>query len=146
MSLNFTLCQDNFCIVAISLTFVRGVVVDVPEYCAANPTDVLPDPDNCAHFFDCNKKTTMVHRAAHIISVKTFTKECPYPDLFDYNSRQCMTFTSVDCRTRPEPMIPCKYNLKETMSFCCCYFLNKSVVKERVFLINHFRVYFIGID
>nr|XP_022322146.1 uncharacterized protein LOC111123822 isoform X3 [Crassostrea virginica] len=83
--------------------------VDVPEYCAANPTDVLPDPDNCAHFFDCNKKTTMVHRAAHVVSLKTFTKECPYPDLFDYNSRQCMTFTSVDCRTRPEPMIPCEY-------------------------------------
>lgn len=89
--------------------FIIIPTVDVPDYCVANPKDVLPDPDNCAHFFDCNNKTTMVHRAAHVVSIQSYTKECQYPDLFDSNNRQCRLFTAVKCETRPEPMTPCKY-------------------------------------
>lgn len=82
--------------------------VDVPDYCKANPTDVLPDPDNCAHFFDCSNRTTATHRAAYIVTPQSLSQECTYPDLFDANTRQCMLFTSVNCQTRPEPMAPCE--------------------------------------
>lgn len=74
--------------------------VDVKNYCKANPLDILPDPDNCSHYYNC----TQVN-----LSTVTTSTECAYPDLFSPVTQRCEMFTSVKCMKRPEPQAPCKY-------------------------------------
>ena len=78
--------------------------MDVPGYCKANPREVIPDHDNCAHYFDCTKVNQ--NRTSRLISISG--TECTYPDLFDTQTLTCQRFQSVNCKDRPEPQAPCK--------------------------------------
>lgn len=73
--------------------------VDVPGYCTVHPNAVLPDPDNCAKFYNCSEKNGL-------------HKECTYPDLFNPDGQICQEFLNVTCSTRKEPQAPCKFLLK----------------------------------
>ncbi|KAJ8316014.1 hypothetical protein KUTeg_006028 [Tegillarca granosa] len=44
----------------------------LPEFCDVHPKAVLPNPDNCAKFFNCSDIIT---------GVMSFNHECKYPDL-----------------------------------------------------------------
>lgn len=86
--------------------------VDVPDYCAANPKRVLPDPDNCAHYFNCSSVPRQgVRRISSAIALGKYGVECQYPDLFDDLTQQCKNFTNVNCSTRTEPQAPCEYTI-----------------------------------
>ena len=87
-------------------------IVDVPDYCQAHPTDVLPDPNNCAHYFNCSdRSSSMVTRAANQNSVPgNYRKECKYPQLFGMTKKRCRNFENVTCGNRTEPQAPCKCN------------------------------------
>jgi hypothetical protein len=89
--------------------FFLSKLVDVPDYCVANPSKLLPDPDNCAHYFNCSDPTVAVVTRQLVNSTGHYRKECPYPDLFDSVLQQCQMFSSVKCNTRPEPQAPCMY-------------------------------------
>lgn len=73
--------------------------VDVPGYCTVHPNAVLPDPDNCAKFYNCSEKNGLHN-------------ECTYPDLFNPDGQICQEFLNVTCSTRKEPQVPCKFLLK----------------------------------
>ena len=79
--------------------YSRLVTVDIPDFCTANPKSILPDPDNCAHFYNCSEKMSPLVSYKH---------ECQYPDLFSTKTRRCENFTTVQCDKRKEPMAPCK--------------------------------------
>lgn len=68
---------------------------EVPDFCKANPTAVIPSLTNCAEFYNCSDGNK-----AH---------ECQYPDLFSKISHKCENFTGVQCNNRTEPQAPCKY-------------------------------------
>ena len=80
--------------------FFITILVDAVHYCAANPSDIIPKPDNCAQYYNCSEKSTDL--GEHL-------KECKYPDLFSGATRTCQTFTNVSCEKRLEPQAPCKY-------------------------------------
>lgn len=82
--------------------------VDVPEYCQANPSDVLPDPDNCAQYFNCSDPAIRGSINGAVNLPENYRKECQYPDLFDPVHKECQTFTAVNCSKRNEPQAPCK--------------------------------------
>ncbi|XP_071165550.1 uncharacterized protein [Mytilus edulis] len=72
-------------------------------YCEANPTAVVPHPDNCAQYIDCRQKNT---------PLGNYRQECPYPQLVslgDATGLPCKTFQSVQCGARPEPKNACDY-------------------------------------
>jgi hypothetical protein len=71
-------------------------IVDVPDYCKANPTDIIQDPTNCAQYYNCSDPS------------RQYKKECTYPDLFSSVTQRCERFQMVGCRKRPEPQAPCK--------------------------------------
>lgn len=76
--------------------------MDVPEYCQANPSDILPDHDNCAQYFNCSDPAIPAYLP------ENYRKECQYPDLFDPVIKECQPFTAVNCSKRNEPQAPCK--------------------------------------
>lgn len=82
--------------------------VDVPEYCQANPSEVLPDPDNCAQYFNCSDPAIRGSINGAVNLPENYRKECQYPDLFDPVHKECQTFTAVNCSKRNEPQAPCK--------------------------------------
>ena len=68
------------------------------DYCRAYPNAVLPDPDDCSRYYDCNRVTAT--------GSKYF--QCTYPDLFSPADNKCVPFSQVQCGTRKEPTSPCK--------------------------------------
>ena len=84
--------------------------MDIPEYCKAHRTAVIPDPDNCAKYYNC-----------------TYTQhqECKYPGLYNPNTRSCDKFTSVSCDHRQEPQAPCKYHVTLRTTHFRCIVSNK---------------------
>lgn len=104
-------------------------LVDVPDYCAVHPADILPAPDNCAHYYNCSAINAalpprMISRKLMSGVLDAHEMECTYPDLFDVSSRSCRNFTTVTCKSRPEPQAPCKnffiYNVDAYKMFHLC--------------------------
>lgn len=91
------------------LTASPYVLVDIPDYCKAHPTELLPDPDNCAKFFNCSESLIKPRSSRSNVAIGKFGYECPYPELYDTMLQMCSNFTKVRCTTRWEPMAPCKY-------------------------------------
>ena len=75
------------------------ISADAVDYCASNPTDILPTPTNCAQFYNCSERNT---------SLGNHTLECKYPDLFSIQLKKCQQFETVNCITRNEPQAPCE--------------------------------------
>jgi hypothetical protein len=84
--------------------------VDVTDYCKAHPKVILPDPDNCAHYFNCSDATTATITRA-TMAAGNYRKECHYPDLYDDSIKQCNKFEMVNCSKKPEPQAPCKFEI-----------------------------------
>lgn len=80
-------------------TFISIYSVDIAAMCAANSSSRVPNPLNCAQYYDCRKRSTL--GKSHLL-------ECPYPQLFSNISMACEDFQKVDCAQRYEPMAPCK--------------------------------------
>ncbi|CAG2185606.1 unnamed protein product [Mytilus edulis] len=95
--------------------------VDVPDYCTAHPSAVLPDPDNCAHYFNCSDPTMATITRGAGQTPGNYRKECHYPDLFDDSIKQCNNFEMVNCSKKPEPQAPCEYqqNLCQAVNKTC---------------------------
>ena len=84
--------------------------MDIPDYCGANPSVVLPDPDNCGRYYNCSMSPGQ-HTRTHSLSplkIASYHIECRYPDLFDLTTMHCADFQSVKCPNRTEPQAPCK--------------------------------------
>ncbi|KAK3583069.1 hypothetical protein CHS0354_004014 [Potamilus streckersoni] len=75
------------------------ISVDVPDYCAANPSAIVADEDDCAQFFNCSDPNSRNGTAM----------ECKYPDLFSRLTMHCEVFTNTSCDSRMEPQAPCEY-------------------------------------
>ncbi|KAL3884669.1 hypothetical protein ACJMK2_024787, partial [Sinanodonta woodiana] len=87
------------------------IKVDVPDFCAANPTSIVPSEDNCAQYYNCTHPRIQQGDAL----------ECHYPDLFSRQTLQCQNFTNTSCDNRTEPQAPCEYDenrCKTTNSSC----------------------------
>lgn len=105
--------------------------VDVPDYCTANTKRVLPDPDNCAHYYNCSSVPRQgVPRISSATALGKYGAECQYPDLFDDLTQQCRNFTDVNCSTRTEPQAPCEYTI------LCARFLMEAMQYKSVMLIH----------
>ena len=94
--------KSQYCIPAFdylpNFPFLLFISVDAVDYCAANPSDIVPTPDNCAQYYNCTKKNTRI--GGHVM-------ECKYPDLFSTQNRSCQSFETVHCAKRMEPQAPC---------------------------------------
>ena len=77
---------------------VSLISVDVPDYCAANPSAIVADEDDCAQFFNCSDPN----------SRNGTSMECKYPDLFSRLTMHCEVFTNTSCDSRMEPQAPCE--------------------------------------
>ncbi|XP_052252891.1 uncharacterized protein LOC127859481 isoform X4 [Dreissena polymorpha] len=83
-------------------------------YCRVHPTAKIPEPHNCAKYYDCTKKGR---------TLQDFTSECQYPDLFSMTTNQCENFSQVACTPRTEPQAPCEYDQNHcppTNTTCSC--------------------------
>ena len=92
----YTLSNFKYWLVPMTIWNFLFFTVDVPDYCKAHPSAMIPDPTNCAKFYNCSQKMAV-------------TSECKYPDLFSDVTKQCEQFQSVSCDTRKEPQEPCKF-------------------------------------
>lgn len=72
---------------------------DIDKFCQANPSALVKDLDNCAHYINCSHKNS---------KLGDFIQGCVYPDLFSDVTLKCENFQAVVCKLRPEPMAPCK--------------------------------------
>ncbi|KAK3583067.1 hypothetical protein CHS0354_004012 [Potamilus streckersoni] len=83
---------------------------NVAFYCKTHPWDIVPHPTNCAQYYDC----------ADVYMMKgDYFYECPYPQLFDPGTKECSTFTQVQCQSRFEPQEPCEYYQNECFKDDC---------------------------
>ncbi|XP_069142622.1 uncharacterized protein [Argopecten irradians] len=83
------------------------------------PDDTLkPHPtENCAKYVDCEMLLT---RAS---DVRSATKECEYPMLFDEKTGGCQMPETAECGTRSVPKNPCDYEANQCQQGHCipCY-------------------------
>lgn len=70
-------------------------------FCSLLPNDILMHPTRCGQYYDCKRPNS---RFGEI-----YLQECPYPALFDLNTKSCLDFTEVICGQRVEPIAPCDY-------------------------------------
>lgn len=63
------------------------------------PNDIVASPLSCAQYFDCSNQVT---------SLGNYKKECPYPQLFDQATANCLPYVMVNCGKRFEPIDPCE--------------------------------------
>ncbi|KAJ8316010.1 hypothetical protein KUTeg_006024 [Tegillarca granosa] len=86
--------------------------VDVPDYCSANPADIVADPDNCSRYFNCSDTPTGVSVNDGVsVSVGNYSRECIYPSLFDSTKKKCENFTSNACDPNNNTCEPCPQRL-----------------------------------
>ncbi|XP_061186879.1 uncharacterized protein LOC133195006 [Saccostrea echinata] len=81
-------------------TTKKPLVNPYTEMCKYTPTALLPHPGSCAQHVDCSMVTKGV--------IGVF--ECPFPTLWNPETKQCDNALSVKCGTRWEPKDPCEYN------------------------------------
>ncbi|KAK3583070.1 hypothetical protein CHS0354_004015 [Potamilus streckersoni] len=93
------------------------IKVDVPDFCAANPTAIVPSEDNCAQYYKCSSPRIQQGDAL----------ECHYPDLFSRQMLQCQNFTNTSCDNRKEPQAPCECIYISFNSLCSC-----TICEERI--------------
>lgn len=97
--------KSRYCIPALvklpNFQFLLYISVDAVGYCAANPSDIVPMPDNCAQYYNCTEMNSRI--GGHVM-------ECKYPDLFSTQTRSCQSFETVHCTKRMEPQAPCMLN------------------------------------
>ncbi|WAR27974.1 hypothetical protein MAR_013678 [Mya arenaria] len=74
----------------------------ITTQCTQNPFAMLPDPDNCARYFNCSQRVTLPN-------LVQYQEECDYPFLFNTQTSACDDFSVVACGTRLEPKAPCDY-------------------------------------
>ncbi|KAL5005161.1 hypothetical protein ScPMuIL_018617 [Solemya velum] len=72
------------------------------QICQAYPWLHLPNPTNCAEYYDCTQRSNPQ-------GFTRFLMECPYPSLFSTETLSCRPFLEVECRDRYEPKTPCEY-------------------------------------
>jgi hypothetical protein len=99
--------------------------VDVPDYCKAHPKAILPDPDNCAHYFNCSDATTATITRA-TMAAGNYRKECHYPDLFDDSIKQCNNFEMGFF------LIPCNY----ISMISKCYWIDRLFISLKYYSFN----------
>ena len=73
------------------------ILVPQPGICANGRRGLIPDPDNCATYFNCSMGL-----------LNPPSQECKYPSLFSMLRRDCVNFEYVECGVRYEPQAPCK--------------------------------------
>ena len=100
--LSYSKSQDVLEMDNVSAMLKHCLSADAKPYCQANPMEILPMSDNCAHYINCT-----VYLGGS--SMADPVQECQYPDLFSTISMTCQDFTTVVCNTRPEPQAPCKF-------------------------------------
>lgn len=71
------------------------------EMCKASPTAVLPHPQSCAKQVDCSL----------VMKGMVGVMECPFPTLWNTDTKRCDNPFTVKCGTRWEPKDACKDNL-----------------------------------
>lgn len=92
---------DFFCVDFSLLNLCFLCLIAVLNFlCSKNQSAAIPDPANCAKYYDCSKLFTST-------TLQDMTTECKYPDLFSVKDGKCQDFKSVNCTTRKEPMAPC---------------------------------------
>ena len=74
-------------------------------FCSVLPTDKLMHPTRCGQFYDCTRPNSRFG--------EMYLQECPYPSLYDPNTKACLDFTEVTCGVRAEPISPCTYTVDE---------------------------------
>jgi hypothetical protein len=98
----------------------------IARQCQQNPNAIIPDPDNCARYFNCSQMFTQP-------SLVKYQAECDYPLLFNSQTLMCDDFEIVNCGTRMEPKAPCK--LSRTLSQNCdVHFFSLDKAKFTVYL------------
>ena len=86
------------------------------DYCIAHPTAALPNPDNCAQFYDC---------AVQQGEYGGHQRECEYPKLYSVETGTCQHFSRVNCGHRYEPITPCELSFRTIKMGVIC---NEKVV------------------
>lgn len=76
--------------------FLKG---DVQSYCKNSKDEILEHPSNCALYFNCSTPIT---------KYGPYTSECDYPKLFSPELKLCVPYKEATCKTKYEPMAPCK--------------------------------------
>lgn len=71
----------------------------VSSYCMIHPSGSLPNPKNCAQFYDCSVRDS---------EYGLYLKECQYPLLYEIETGTCQHYSKVNCGSRYEPVEPCK--------------------------------------
>ncbi|XP_052761462.1 uncharacterized protein LOC128204137 [Mya arenaria] len=90
------------------------------ERCNIDGDGVFPHPTECHAFYNCS-----VHNTPGMYQpFEQHEDECPYPQLFNTNTKQCDHFENVKCGTRTEFKDACNYKRNKcSMSHCipCIY-------------------------
>lgn len=68
------------------------------DMCRGAPSALLPHPDSCAKHIDCSK----------VMQGMMGEFECPFPTLWNSETKRCDSPLNVKCGTRWEPKDACK--------------------------------------
>ncbi|ESO92626.1 hypothetical protein LOTGIDRAFT_162544 [Lottia gigantea] len=73
--------------------------------CSATGKVLSHHSENCAWYYNCSAHPDAVMQTFY----SGFIMECPYPQLFSTETKQCEDFEDVKCGDRYEPKSPCDY-------------------------------------
>ncbi|KAL5006727.1 hypothetical protein ScPMuIL_015533 [Solemya velum] len=77
------------CVLYLLFSVYGLIPVSIDEECKASNSSILPNPDICHGYYECEFSQA---RSYH----------CDYPDLFSTESMECEWFDNVTCGSRPE--------------------------------------------
>ena len=74
------------------------MLVKTVQKCVPGSFATIPHDDNCAKYYQCTGGSSPL------------PMECPYPRLYDVDTRKCLIYLAVKCGSRREPKDPCMYH------------------------------------
>ncbi|KAL4226252.1 chitin binding [Mactra antiquata] len=100
----------------------------IEEQCQIHSNALIPHPTECQAYYNCS----MVYKHIPIL-FEQHLMECPYPEHFNAETKQCEHFENVKCRTRQAAVNGCDYRrYRCTYSHCipCSYTMPSCEDKE----------------
>ncbi|XP_067685013.1 uncharacterized protein [Haliotis asinina] len=97
-----------FIVMVITMVMSSAVITptsDMNPICSTTTETLIPHPTDCAQYYNCSAPAKTFYSYLREKNLQ----ECPYPQLYNTDTRRCEHYSMVKCGNKFEPLGVCEY-------------------------------------